>query len=101
MVTQKRNRTLQVRFSEAEWEALQVLSKSAGMTMSAIVRDHLQKIKITNRQDEKNKVIMLNRINSNLNMIARWVNTYRQAAEGVEVVTHLIAVESAIKAIKK
>jgi len=101
MVTQKRTRMLKVRFSEAEWEALQTLSKSAGMTMSEIVRDHLQKIKITNRQDAKNRIILLNRINSNLNMIAKWVNTHRQTAEGVEVVSHLIAIESAIKALEK
>jgi hypothetical protein len=34
-------------------------------------------------------------------MIAKWVNTHRQAAEGVEVVSHLIAIESAIKALEK
>jgi hypothetical protein len=101
MVTQKRNRMLKVRFSDAEWEALQGLSEEAGMTMSELVRGHLKKIKVRNRQDEKARVIMLNRINANLNMIARWVNIHRGAAEGVEVVSHLIAIESAIKALEK
>ena len=101
MVTKKRNRIVRVRFSDAEWEALQALSESAGMTMSELVRGHLKKIKVRNRQDEKARVIMLNRINANLNMIARWVNTHRGAAEGVEVVSYLMAVERAIKGLEK
>ncbi|HDT6080048.1 TPA: hypothetical protein QHC28_004776, partial [Aeromonas veronii bv. veronii] len=71
-----RKNMLRVRFSDAEWEALQTLSESAGMSMSELVRDHLNKVNIRNRQDEKERVVMLNRINANLNMIARWVNTH-------------------------
>ena len=44
---------------------------------------------------------MLNRINANLNMIARWVNTHRGAADSVEVVSHLMAIERAIKELAK
>jgi hypothetical protein len=97
----KRKNMLRVRFSDAEWEALKSLSESAGMSMSELVRDHLSKVRIRNRQDEKDRVVMLNRINANLNMIARWVNTHRSAAEAVEVVSHLIAIERAIKDLAK
>lgn len=96
-----RKNMLRVRFSDAEWEALQTLSESAGMSMSELVRDHLNKVNIRNRQDEKERVVMLNRINANLNMIARWVNTHRSAVEGVEVVSHLMAIEQAIKDLAK
>ena len=92
---------LRVRFSEAEWQALQVLSESTGMSMSELVRDHLSKVRIRNRQDEKERVMMLNRINANLNMIARWVNTHRNAAEGVEVVSHLMTIKRSIKELSK
>ena len=96
-----RNHMLRVRFSDAEWEALQVLSNSAGMTMSEMVRDHLGKVTVRNKKDEKERTGMLNRINANLNMIARWVNTYRGAAESVEVVSHLIAIDRSIKDLSK
>jgi len=96
-----RKKILRVRFSDAEWEALQAFSESAGMSMSELIRDHLGKVRIRNRQDEKERVAMLNRINANLNMIARWVNTHRSAAEAVEVVSHLMAIERAIKELAK
>ena len=92
---------LRVRFSEAEWQFLQGLADSANMTMSEVVRDHLGKVKIRNRKDEHDRVVMLNRINANLNMIARWVNTHRSEADPVEVVTHLMAIEREIKELAK
>jgi hypothetical protein len=96
-----RNNMLRVRFSDAEWQALQDLAESAGMTMSEVVRDHLGKVKIRNRKDERDRVVMLNRINANLNMIARWVNTHKGAADAVQVVTHLMAIEREIKELAK
>lgn len=92
---------LRVRFSDAEWQALQDLAESADMTMSEVVRDHLGKVKIRNRKDEKDRVVMLNRINANLNMIARWVNTYKGKGDAVQVVAHLIAIEREIKELAK
>lgn len=92
---------LRVRFSDAEWQALQDLAESASMTMSEVVRDHLGKVKIRNRKDEKDRVVMLNRINANLNMIARWVNTYKGKGDAVQVVAHLIAIEREIKELVK
>ncbi|AYB48290.1 hypothetical protein CJJ19_00705 [Candidatus Williamhamiltonella defendens] len=78
---------LRVRFSDTEWERLQQLSKSAEMSMSELVRNHLNKVRVRNRTDEKKRVAMLNRINANLNMIARWVNTHKEAASAIEVVS--------------
>lgn len=92
---------LRVRFSDAEWQALQDLSESASMTMSEVVRDHLGKVTIRNRKDERDRVAMLNRINANLNMIARWVNTHKGAADAVQVVTHLMVIEREIKELAK
>jgi hypothetical protein len=44
---------------------------------------------------------MLNRINANLNMIARWVNTHKGAADAVQAVTHLMVIEREIKELAK
>ena len=96
-----RNKMLRVRFSDEEWEGLQQLSAAAGMSMSEIVRDHLGKVRVKNRQDQKQRTVALNRINANLNMIARWVNIHRGAADSVEVVAHLMSIERAIKSISQ
>src|SRR5699024_1133530 len=96
-----RNNMLRVRFSDAEWQALQDLAESASMTMSEVVRDHLGKVKVRNRKDERDRVAMLNRINANLNMIARWVNTHKGGADAVQVVSHHMASEREIKEMAK
>jgi len=88
---------LRVRFSDEEWASLEGLAHSADITMSELVRNHLGKVTIRNRKDEQKRTAMLNRINANLNMIARWVNTYRANAEPIEVVAHLMAIEREIK----
>jgi len=92
---------LRVRYSDAEWQVLQDLAESANMSMSELVRDHTGKVTIRNRKDEKNRVVMLNRINANLNMIARWVNTYKGKGDAVQVIAHLMAIEREIKELAK
>jgi len=88
---------LQVRLSDEEHAQLQQMATDAGMSMSELVRDHIGRIRVRNRQDERQRVAMLNRINANLNMIARWVNTWRGAASAVEVVSHLMSIEREIE----
>ena len=39
------------------------------------------------------------RIGSNLNQIARWVNTHKTAAEAAEIVAHLVAIERELGAL--
>lgn len=96
-----RKKMLRIRFSDDEWQALNAIASDADMTMSEVVRDHLGKVKIRNRKDERERTAMLNRINANLNMIARWVNTHKGDADAVQVISHLIAVERQIKGLIK
>ncbi|KAE8126220.1 hypothetical protein DDE84_11615 [Bifidobacterium tibiigranuli] len=53
-----------VRFSDEEWTTLQEQANAAGMTMSALIRDHLGRVSIRNRKDERQRLIRLNRINT-------------------------------------
>ncbi|MUG05577.1 hypothetical protein GM556_08560, partial [Bombella sp. ESL0378] len=87
-MAEKREKFLRVRYSETEWNALKQQAQEAGLSLSALVRDHAGKRLIRNRQDERERIILLNRINANLNMIARWVNTHKSRAETVQVVSH-------------
>lgn len=97
--SERRETLLRIRVNDAEYERLKALAKEASMTPSALVRDHLSKMRVRNRSDEKQRVAMLNRINSNLNMIARWCNTHKGAAETVEVVAHLQAIQHAVEVV--
>ncbi|WP_119963679.1 plasmid mobilization protein [Candidatus Fukatsuia symbiotica] len=76
-----------VRFSGTEWERLQQLSKSAEMSMSEFVRNHLGKVSVRNRNDERKQVAMLNRINANLNMIKYWKKFEYQATREKDTAT--------------
>ena len=45
---------------------------------------------------ERERTRELARIGSNLDQIARWANTYKENAEAMEVIAHLIAIEQAL-----
>jgi malonyl CoA-acyl carrier protein transacylase len=94
---EKRENMLRVRFSDAEFEALRQLSDAAGCSMSSMVRDHLGKVRIRNKEADRERTAMLNRLNANLNMIARWVNTHKASASAVEIVSHLMVIERHIR----
>ena len=67
--------------------------------MSELVRDHLGRVRISNKEADRERTMMLNRLNANLNMIARWVNTHKSSASAVEVVAHLMVIERHIAAL--
>ncbi len=90
---------LRIRCSEEEWEALKQRSEEAGISMSALVRDHLGRISIKNRDDERQKIAMLNRINLNLSAIAEWASTHHKDANAIEVIAHLISLQRDISRI--
>lgn len=96
---ERRETLLRIRVNDAEHERLKALAGEAGMTPSELIRGHIGKLSVRNRSDEQQRVAMLNRINANLNMIARWVNTHRGAADTVEVVSHLQAIQQAVESV--
>jgi hypothetical protein len=79
-----RTRVIRVRVDDDEYAALTRKGAAVG-SMSRLLRDHLGKIQVRHRDDELQRLIMLNRMNANLNMIARWANTHKEAAEAVQV----------------
>lgn len=91
-----RNNILRVRFSNDEFENLKKLSDDAGMSMSVLVRDHLEKVKVRDKSEERQRNINLNRINSNLNMIAKWVNTHKELADVIRVTELLISIQRGV-----
>jgi hypothetical protein len=76
-----RTHMIRVRVSQTEYDALSTKAKTAGLSVSAFLRDHAGKAFIRNRDDERQRRALVNRLNANLNMIARWANTYKSDAE--------------------
>jgi hypothetical protein len=91
-----RSNRVWVRFSEAEHAALVAKARAADVSVSALVRDHLGKVRIRHRADERQRVMALNRINANLNMLARWCNTHKGGADAVQIMAYLAALEREI-----
>ena len=87
-----RGRMIRVRVSDEEYAVLVEKGAAVG-GMSKLLRDHLGHIWIRHRDDERQRLAMLNRINANLNMISRWVNTYKSAADAVQVIVYLADVQ--------
>ena len=83
-----RERMIRVRVSDEEYATLSEKGAAVG-GMSKLLRDHLDSISVRHRDDERQRLAMLNRINSNLNMISRWVNTHKSAADAVQVMVYL------------
>jgi IS5 family transposase len=84
------------RLSEEERAALYAKALAAGMTPSELLRALIVKVRIRHRQDERKRLALLNRVNANLNMIARWVNTHKGEADAAIVTGQLRAVEREI-----
>jgi hypothetical protein len=91
-----RERRVEMRLSAEEYAALEAKAQAAELTMSALLRDHFGKVRIRDRETERRRVALLNRINANLNMIAKWVNTQKGAADTVAVMAHIVALEAEI-----
>jgi hypothetical protein len=91
-----RARRVEFRVSDEEYATLEAKAKAADISMSALLRDHFGRVRIRHRQDERKRLALLNRVNANINMIARWVNTHKGAADTAIVTAQLRAVEREI-----
>jgi predicted amino acid dehydrogenase len=90
-----RNRILQIRLDDAEYNLLAKKGAAVG-GMSKLLRDHLGKIQVRHRDDERQRIAMLNRLNANLNMIARWCNVHQSQADAVQIMVCLADVRREI-----
>ena len=97
----KRTKYLNLRLTEEEHATISTKAQAAGVTISEFIRLSAHRIWIRNRGDEKARAVALNRINSNLNQIARWANKYRSGADAVSVIRELILIERAVKRFAK
>ena len=72
------------------------------IAVGSLVRRSVGRVRtwtVAHTELERERTRELARIGSNLNQIARWANTYREAADALEVVAHLTAIERALEAL--
>lgn len=91
-----REYVLKVRLSATERNRLFTVARAAGKTVADLIRRDAGRMLVRDVGSERARVAMLNRINANLNMIARWVNSHRAGADAVTVIAELVAVERAV-----
>ena len=83
----------------ADWRAK---AKSAGVPLSALIRRamaHTRTWTAPAAEVERERTRQVSRIGNNLNQIARWANTHKGAAEAVEIIARLVAIERALRAL--
>ena len=92
---------VKVRAGEAERAEWHAKARSAGLTLSDLVRRSVGRARtwtVAHAEVERERTRELARVGNNLNQIARWANTHKGAIEAVEVIGHLIAIERALPA---
>ena len=92
---------VKIRASEAERAEWHGKARSAGLTLSDLVRRSVGRVRtwtVAHSDVERERTRELARLGNNLNQIARWANTHKGAIETVEVIGHLIAIERALAA---
>ena len=88
---------VKVRASAAERAEWHAKARSAGLTLSDLVRRTVGRTRMwTVAHAEVERTRQVARIGNNLNQIARWANTHRGAIEAIEVIGHLVAIGRAL-----
>ncbi|NJK57767.1 MAG: MobC family plasmid mobilization relaxosome protein [Pleurocapsa sp. SU_5_0] len=98
----QRTNTVAVRLTDEEKLDWDLKAHAAGFSISQLVRQAMERVRITNVGDRAiqiERTRQIAKIGNNLNQIARWVNRYKTTADTVEVVTHLVAIEQALLAL--
>ena len=93
---------VKIRASEAERAEWHAKARSAGLTLSDLVRRSVRRVRtwtVAHAEVERERTRELARLGNNLNQIARWANTHKGAIEAIEVIVHLAAIERAVAAL--
>ena len=100
-VGSKRERVVKLRVTEAEYARMSEVANEAGLSLSALLRASVDRVKVANRDDAKKKIKELNLLNANMNMIAKWANIHKGAGDAVQVISSLIAIEREVGEMRK
>ena len=91
-----------VRLTPTESTDWRAKAAAAGVPLSALIRRAMARTRTWTApaaEVERERTRQVGRIGNNLNQIARWANTHKGAAEAVEIITRLVAIERALRAL--
>jgi len=92
---------LSVRLSTEEWDSLRRQADESGMVLSDFVRVRLRVRAVEKKKKEYREVaIQIARVGNNLNQVAKWVNTYKSAADTADAIRLLADMWGDLKRIK-
>ena len=94
---------VKVRASEAERAEWHAKARSAGLTLSDLVRRAVGRTHtwtVAHAEVERERTRQVALVGNNLNQIARWANAHKEGIEAVEVIGHLIAIRRALSALE-
>ena len=90
---------LKIRVTPEERDAVKATADEAGLTVSDYVRMRLAHQRVRQTAAERDTLMHLSRIGSNINQIARWANTHANQIEALEIIMRLEALQSDIRQI--
>lgn len=99
---ERRTVLVAVRISPAESAIWRAKASAAGVPLSALLRRAMARTRTWTApvaEVERERTRQVSRIGNNLNQIARWANIHKGAAEAVEIVARLVAIERALQAL--
>lgn len=100
-----RNKRVNIKVTADERQRWQTMAADAGLTVADLIRQRLGDARPVNREPVRRRaarradpalLAALGRFGNNLNQIAKWANTYKTAAEAVQIISALTALEREI-----
>ena len=98
MTTTRRSEVIKFRASLEEKNALNAKAEAEGLTLTDFIRLRTMSYRVRSNHVERERLLLLARIGSNLNQIARVANTYKTGMDAVRIIAALAAIEEALKA---
>ena len=84
-----RNRFIKVRVSDSEHQDIKAKATEAGLTVSDLMRYRTLGTRLRQTDNAKERIRQLARIGSNINQLARWVNTRKDRVTALEILLWL------------
>ena len=100
MKREERSKILGVRLSPGEWAAVKKQADESGMVLSDFVRVRLRVRAVEKKNEYREVAIQIARVGNNLNQVAKWVNTYKSAADTADAIRLLADMWGDLKRIK-
>lgn len=95
-----RSAWIKMRVTVAEKENILAKAAVQGQTVTDFIRQRALDYRLRQAPLEKELLREIARIGNNLNQLARWARTYKNAADSMTVITELLAIEKELETLR-